>query len=52
MIITVEEARKKLWPEYDQYTDKQIEDLILNYTTLVSPIVEEVWEEHKKEKED
>ncbi len=48
-MVSIEKARKILWSEYDKYTDKQIEDLVLNYTILTSKIIDDIWENESED---
>jgi acetyl-CoA carboxylase alpha subunit len=47
--ITLEEARKILWPEYDCVPDAILEKRLLAYSLLTSKIVDMVIEESKND---
>lgn len=51
-VISVKEALEILWSDYKNYPEKKIEELILNYTILVSKIVDDLYNNssnHEKE---
>lgn len=49
-MISIKEARKELWPDYDELSDEKIEIIIRDFTKLASLVVDMAWEEHEKEK--
>ncbi len=52
MTITIQEARKILWPDYDKLSDEEMEKLVFDCTALASLAVDAAQQEMLKEKEE